>query len=470
MIRSHKLRLFVSSVVSVLLLATPIANAETFEQALISAYQNHPKLQGERARLREFDENYVQAQAQSRMTSNLSGSLTTNVSRTPALNIPGFDSFIASGTDVSTPGALQLQVIQPIYQGGRVSALKSQVKSSILAAREGLRATETEILVNVANAYVHVLRDEEAARIRRSNVSVLMHQKEAADTRFEVGAGTRTDMALSEARLAGAKVGLAQAAAQLQTSRAQYRELTGHMPENLQPLPRFALPITEDEAVRLAKANNPGLLASALQEEAGEAAISVAKAAKKPVISLNATAGGVRWQSGYPDHAETATIGAQVTVPILSGGMNRSRIRAAKSARTRLMFETRDVERQLYSAIMQNWAGLQAAQEALDASQVQVAAAELALEGVELEREVGTRNALDVLNAEQELLDAQLVILNSRTEVEKAGYRLLALTGAFDAISLSLPTDYYDPNDNLEDVKSDNFLGIVEEIIPAKWR
>ena len=470
MTQGRKLRFLLCSVVSVFLIAPVGASAETFEQALISAYQGHPKLQGERARLRELDENYVQAQSQSRMTSNLTGSLTTRIARTPALNIPGFDSFITSGTDVSTPGAMQLQLIQPIYQGGRVSALKNQVKSSILAAREGLRATETEVLVNVANTYVNVIRDEEAARIRRNNVSVLMRQKEAADSRFEVGAGTRTDMALAESRLAGAKVGLAQAAAQLQISRAQYRQLTGYMPENLQPLPRFALPISENEAVSLAKANNPRLLASAFQEEAGEAAISVAKAAKKPVISLNATAGGVQWQSGYPEHAETATIGAQVVVPILSGGMNRSRIRAAKSARTRLMFETRDVERQLYSAIMQSWAGLQASQEALNASQVQVGAAELALEGVELEREVGTRNALDVLNAEQELLNAQLVILNSRSEVEKAGYRLLALTGAFDAVSLSLPIEYYDPNANFEEVQSDNYLSIIDDIIPNKWR
>lgn len=453
--------------------ASPLlAQAETLEEALISAYNHHPKLKAERARLRELDETYIQARSQGRLTSSLSGSATFNASRTPALDIPlpGFDNVIESGTTVSTPIAAQVQVIQPIYQGGRVSALKSQSMASIFSAREGLRAQETQILLDTANAYVDVLRDEERASIRRSNLQVIMRQKEAADTRFEVGAGTRTDMAQAEARLAGARVGLAQADAQLQVSRASFRRLTGHLPESLQPLPTFILPDSEVRAVELAHENNPGVLAALHLEKAGDARIKAAKSVYKPTVALTGTLQAVREQAGFPERAESAAIGAQVTIPLLSGGLNKSRIREAESARTRLMFETRDTKYALEAAIMQAWAGLQAAREGLKASRVQVSAAELAFEGVKLEEEVGRRTSLDVLNAEQEVLEAKLSIVNSRSEVEKAGYRILALTGAFDAISLSLPTTIYNPQENLDDVSDDDYLGVIEKIIPEDWR
>jgi len=474
--RSYKrtrfgLKSVLAAAIASLTFSAPV-NAETLQEALISAYNSHPKLQAERARLRELDENYVQARSGGRLTSSLSGSTSLDIGITPGLNVPvpGFDDVLTSGTTWSTPSSARFQVIQPIYQGGRVSALKSQAKAGIYAAREGLRAQETQILAEVASVYVDVLRDEEAARIRRKNVQVLMRQKEAADSRFEVGAGTKTDIAQAEARLASAKVGLAQADAQLQISRASFRRLTGHMPENLQALPRFVLPGSESEAAELAVSNNPMVLTASYNEQAGEAGIKAAKAAHKPVVALSGTVQGLRGQAGFPDRAGTASIGAQITVPITSGGMNRSRVRAAESTRTRLMFETRDAKRGVEAQIMQAWAGLQAAREVLVASQVQVSAAELAFEGVELERDVGKRTSLDVLNAEQEVLEARLAVLNSRSEVEKAGYRLLSIMGAFDAVSLSLPTDIYDPNDNFEDVTDDDYLGVIDEIIPENWR
>jgi len=448
------------------------AYAETLEEALVSAYNYHPKLKAERARLRELDENYIQVRSQGRLTSTFSGSAGIDATRTPPLEIPvpGFDDFVSSGTTVSTPVSAQIQAIQPIYQGGRVSALKSQAMASIYAAREGLRAQETQILLEAAKAYIDVIRDEEKARIRRSNLQVLMRQKEAADTLFEVGAGTRTDMAQAEARLAGAKVGLAQADAQLQISRARFKQFVGHMPENLQAVPRFVLPDTEKASVDLAYLNNPMVLAALHSEDAGAAGIKAAKSAHKPTVALTGSVGAIRGQAGFPSRAESAMIGAQVSIPLTSGGLNKSRVRQAENAKTRLGFETRDAKIELEASIMQAWAGLRAAREGLKASQVQVQAAELAFEGVQLEKEVGKRTALDVLNAEQEVLNARLSVIESRSEVEKAIHSILALTGAFDAASLSLPTEIYDPQINFDDVSDDDYLGIVEEIIPENWR
>ena len=454
------------------LLPFSLSHAETLEEALIAAYQNYPGLQAERARLREIDETYIQARSQGKMTSSVGGTVSLNTNRTPALDIPipGFEGIIESGTTFSTPVAAQAQFIQPLYQGGRVSALKSQAMSGIYAAREGLRAQETQILVNVAEAYIDVLKAEEAARIRRSNVQVLMRQKEAANARFEVGAGTRTDMAQADARLAGSRVGLAQAEANLQVSRADYKRLTGHMPEALSVPPIFQLPATEQGALDLALENNPQVLAAIYSEDAGEAGIKAAKSTYKPTIALTGSLQAVRGQSGFPGSAETAVIGAQISVPLTTGGMNSSRVRSAENARTRLMFETRDAKRAIEAGVSQSWAGLRAAKEVLKAAEIQVSAAELALEGVELERDVGKRNALDVLNAEQEVLEARLTVLDSRSELAKAGYRLLGVTGAFDAVSLSLPTEYYEPHKNLNDIKDDDYLGFLEEILPEDWR
>ena len=448
------------------------AEAQTLEEALISAYNNNPRLLAARASLRELDETYVQARAQGRLTSNLAGTTNLNMSRTPALNIPvpGFDSFIESGTTWSTPISAQVQIIQPVYQGGRVSALKSQARLNILAAREGLRAQESELFLQLGQAYIDVIRDEETARIRRNNVRVLGRQRDAAESRFEVGAGTRTDLAQADARLAGAQVALAQADAQLQISRSLYKQLAGHLPEELEPVPAFVIPESEDEAIRLARNNNPGLIASVYREQAGDEAIRAAKSANKPRVTLNGSMSAVRGQAGFPDRAESMAIGAQLTIPLSTGGVNRSRVRAANEARTRLKFETRDLERQLDASIMQSWAALDAAQTALIASQVQIEAAELAFEGVQLEQSLGTRTTLDVLNAEQEVLEARLGLLNSRSNLEKATYQLLFLTGGFDAESLNLDTELYDPETHFDTVTEDLFSDVVDEIIPEDWR
>ncbi|WP_418152008.1 TolC family protein [Litorimonas sp. RW-G-Af-16] len=165
-----------------------IASAETLQDTLISVYNKNPRLQAERARLRETDETYIQARAQGRLSATASGSYARTEVRTP--ETPG--SFFAppgGGWRGSDPLAGQVQVIQPLYQGGRVKALKRQAKSGILAARESLRATENSIFVSAAEAYVDVLRDEQAANIRRNNVRVLTSQLTAANARFDVGEG-----------------------------------------------------------------------------------------------------------------------------------------------------------------------------------------------------------------------------------------------------------------------------------------
>lgn len=428
--------------------------AEDFTGALVSAYQNNPRLMAERARVREVDENYVQAQAAGRVNASIAGSYGRTLTEIESQSFFG-------GTSVSddwlTPRTGQLSVVKPLYQGGRVKGLKAQAKAGILSARQGLRNTEQNILLSAATAYLDVLRDEETARIRRNNVNVLSRQMQAANDRFDVGEGTRTDIAQAETRLAAAEIGLASADAQLAVSRSAYVRFVGHAPEQLAVPPQFALPENLADAQTRGRANNPQLVAARYNENATQSSILVAKAAGRPVLSLNGALQGSRRTSANVPRSESASVTAQIRIPLYAGGGNQSRVRAAKHANTRSKFETRELERALDQAVADLWAQVIAAERSLVASRKQVAAAEVAFEGVELEQQVGTRSTLDVLDAEQELLNAKLAVVQAERNLNVTGYQLLVTMGGFDAYSLQLPVDYYDPQQNLDEVSGNPF-------------
>lgn len=437
--------------------------ADTLQSVLASVYRSNPRLLAERARLRETDENYIQARAQGRLTLSASGQFSGQVVRTPVAS-----SFFGTsgGTTDGLPRSGQVSVVQPLYQGGRVKALKNQAKASILAARAGLENTENNIFLSAANAYVDVLRDEEAANIRRNNVRVLTRQLTAANDRFDVGEGTRTDIAQSESRLALAEAGLAQADAQLEVSRAQFVRLVGRMPIQPQPVPAFALPDTLDRAIALARENNPQLLASYYAEQAGDAAINIAKAAGRPTLSLTGSLAAQRETILGVSETDQATIAAQINIPIFSGGANASRVRQAKQARTRLAFETRDTERAVDQTVTQIWAQLQATKRVIETSRRQVDAADVAFEGVTLEQQVGTRTQLDVLDAEQEVLNARLTLLNAERDYNSAVFQLLSVIGVFDADGIALPVETYDESAYLENVAYDGLSKAVDRFVP----
>ena len=454
-----------AAIASAMLISAPV-QAETFQEALISAYQSHPRLKAERARLREIDETYVQARAQGRFTANAAGDV-------------AFSEFSASGSFIAgappqtfgesgTPSQGQFEIIQPLYQGGRVRALKSQSKANIYAGREVLRQSEQGILLATATAYVDVLRDEETARIRRNNVSVLARQGLASQTRFEVGAGSRTDVAQSQSRIAAAEAGLAQADAALASSRATYKQLVGHIPVDLQRVPQFILPASLEEAQLRALENNPQLLAAQFNIDAAKAGIDVAKAAGKPVVSLNGTYGVQRGQIASFDSADQGRIAAQVSIPLFSGGANKSARRQAEQAKRRLGFELKDAERNIAAQTAQLWAQFEAARRVLTASEAQVGAAEIAFEGVELEQSVGTRTALDVLDAEQEVLTAKLAVTDAQRSVDIASFQLLNMMGAFDAVSIRLPIELYDAQSNFEDIREDGLSRFSKKYVPER--
>jgi outer membrane protein len=461
-----------------LALSSP-ASAETLSEALVAVYNKNPQLLAARARLREVDEDYIQTRAQGRFSVTASGQYSRSVLK--GSGIGSGQSFgqgdipdnIPPGSRPDNlfyfaPSAAQVEIVQPLYQGGRVRALKEQAKAGILAQRESLRATENQLFLAGANAYLDVQQAEEAARIRRNNVKVLTRQLDAANERFDVGVGTKTDIAQSDARLAGAEAGLAQAEAALQSARASYQRIVGRIPADLQPVPQFVTPQTIGEAIDLARKNNPELIAGYFSEEAGEAAIDVAKSAGRPTISLNGNVAAQRGQLFGFEQSEAAEITAQISIPIFSGGLNSSRVRQAEHVKTRLGFESRDRERAVDEAIRQIWAQREAARATLIASQKQVESAEVAFEGVSLELEVGNRTQLDVLDAEQELLNAKLSLIEAGRNLNASTFQLLSTIGVFDSEGIPLNLDApYDPDQNFETVRNDGLTRLVDKVVPG---
>lgn len=446
------------------LLLTGHAQGESLTDTLVSAYNKNPALMAERSRVKAVDETYIQARAASRPTISLSGTFAGSAVRTPQISFfaPAGDLATQSGT----PAAAQLEIIQPIYQGGRLKAQRAQALTGIMAAREQLIDQEQSILLSAATAYVDILRDEAITNIRRNNVKVLARQKEAAQIRFDVGEGTLTDVAQADSRLAGANIGLASADAQLEVSRAAFRRVVGRNPDGLEAVPTIVIPSSLNEAFAIALENNPQLNAARYNRDASKYDVNIASAATKPSVSLNATAAAQRDQILGFQQADALTVTAQVRIPIFSAGLNQSRIRQARHVKTQLDFEIRDAELSLRQRAEQIWAQMEAAERTLTASVTQLKSAQLAFEGVELEQQVGTRTALDVLDAEQEVLNAQINQLNAQRNLDVSIFQLFAVMGTFHAESLQLPVESYDPADNLEAVKSDILYRLKEKLLP----
>jgi len=415
---------------------TGVALADTIQDALVAAYNSNPQLKAEQARLRSVDENYIQARAQSRPTITLNGTAAGSAVRTPF----SFGPVQGAGPTVitGTPIAGQIEVLQPVYQGGRLKAQRRQALTQILAARENLRQIEQDVLLAAALAYLDVLRDEQTAHIRRNNVRVLSRQKEAAQIRFDVGEGTLTDTAQADSRLAAAEIGLASADAQLASSRAVFRRTVGRDPISLTPAPRLIVPNTPAEALEIALGNNPAISAARHNLEAQKYNVNIARSATKPSVSLS------------------GTVAAQ-----------REQILGFSQAEAAIKYEIKDAELELSQNIYQLWAQIDAAERTLVASERQIQAAKLAFEGVQLEQDVGTRTVLDVLDAEQEVLNAEINYISTRRELDAALFRLLAAMGTFTSSGLQLPVNIYDPDVSLNDNRSDILHNIASQRLPS---
>lgn len=446
------------------------ASAETLADALALAYQNNPTLQAQRATQRALDETYVQARTGWRPTLNLGGSMTYNEVRTPKAaagqdtNADGIpDSFGAFGIRESNQARVGLTFNQPIWTGGRTAAAVNAANADVLAGRENLRRIESQVLASVIQAYSDTRRDQEALRIRQENVNVLTRQLQESQARFDVGEVTRTDVAQSQARLSQAQALLQQAVAQLAITRATYATLVGQNPGELEPEPSLAylLPTDPDEAYKVAEEFNPQLRAQQYTEQASRSRVAGARAERMPSVSGQVTYGfsgpaipdrpADAFQRDLYARGVTATLNA--SVPLFSGGLVSSRIRQAVERNNSDRITVEGVRRNVLQGVTQFWSQLIAARANIASAEEQVRAARIAAEGTRQEQQVGLRTTIDVLNAEQELRQAELNQVTSRRDEYVAAANVLATMGRLEGRNLVPTVSQYDAAKNFRKLR-----------------
>ncbi|MEQ3745925.1 MAG: TolC family outer membrane protein [Henriciella sp.] len=430
------------------------ASAETLADAIQTAYLNNPQLEAQRKQTANAEEQLAQAKSQRKpqISANASYGYESVESTRP------FSTNLGD-RPVSTA---QLQASLPLYTGGRIKAGINQARAGIGIANAQLEGASQDLILQVITAYVDVLRDRETVSIRENSVELLREQVRASRDRFEVGEVTRTDVAQSEARLEGARAGLAGAEAQLEGTLALYFFLVGADAGDLVPAPIAPLlPPTIEEAMEVAFERSPDIQASVFNERAASEGVKVAYGALKPSISLVTSATQQEtYENGFRDTNVSAT--AQATIPLFQGGLVRSQVRSAKLQRDQARLRTDNVERQIRAQVAQAWYGHVASLKSIEASERQVEAAEIAYEGAKEELAVGVRTTLDVLDQEQQLLDARLTLIRSERDAYVAVHQLLRSMGSLDLQRLNLSVQVYDPGEYGDKVKRNWLLTDTE--------
>jgi outer membrane protein len=425
----------------VALLMSGSADADSLREALVETYNANPTIMASRAQVRSLDEGVGIARALGRPQLTGSAGLNQNLARTGG----------GTGRNISAT----IDVSYPLFNGGRVRNSIRAADERVAAGRALLRSTEGDVFTDAVSVYMDVIRDRSIVTLNQNQVKVLQTNLQATRDQFEVGDLTRTDVAQSEARLALARSSLATAEGRLKGSEENYRRVIGKLPGELEPPPPLpSLPGDPDQAVDIALANNSGLASIAAQSRAAGFDIDVARSERLPTISTFANGTGANYlgtagRQFAPGAANTQTslgVGLSAGIPIYQGGLVGARVRQSQAIQSQLLEQGVEIERSVVAQTRAAFSSYQAAQQAIESNRVAVSANTLALEGTRAEQTVGTRNVLDVLNAEQELLNSQVLLVTANRDAYVAGFQLLNAMGKAEAEDLNLDGGpLYDP-------------------------
>lgn len=413
--------------------AAPPAFAQTLEEALSAAYHSNPTIGAERARQRATRQQTPQAIANALPQVTGAASYIKNDGTTTLDN--RFFGVTTPPTRVVESNfnttIYQVSGEQPIFTGFRNFNAIRAARARVKAGAAELALVEQDVLTRAAGAYFDVVRDMEVFDANTNNVEVLIRQKRESDLRFEVGEVTRTDVAQAEARLAQARANLTTAQARLAVSRATFVEIIGDAPSTLEDDPVLpAVPASLEEALSISREGAPSIIRSRMAERAQRRNVQVAKGAFSPTISLTAQYQFADQPSISAIEDEQFAYGARATVPIFLGGLNISRVREAKALHDQSRRQVEEAERRADAAVTGAFEQLQAARANIRSATAQVAAGELALNGVRREAQLGVRTTLNVLDAEQEFLNAKVALANAERDARLATFQLLAAMGA----------------------------------------
>ncbi|MBV6632491.1 MAG: TolC family outer membrane protein [Alphaproteobacteria bacterium] len=427
------------------------AQAQSFDEALRLAYETNPTIDAARADLRSVDE--LVPQARGGYLPSLIGDLSAGVE-----DIEQDTGTRSDGT--INPLAASLSLSQNVYRGGRTVAEISQAKNTVFAQRGSLFDTEQDVLLAAATAYFDVVLDQAVVELNKNNEGVLERQLQASRDRFDVGEVTRTDVSQSESRLARAVSDRIAAEGNLNISRSEFARVVGQMPEILsQPDLNLPLPSAMEEAVNLALDANPTVLAAEFSEAAARDGIDIEFGDLLPTITLDATAQTTEEPSLFTDSTDSVALTAAVRIPLYQSGVASSQVREAKQTAARARRLVDEAVRNVTDTTIAAWEALESSRAQIVSRNSEVDSAEIALEGVRQEALVGSRTTLDVLDAEQELLDAQVSLVTAVRDEAVASFQLLAAIGSLTPQALEIDANIYDPTEHYERVE-DKIWGI----------
>ncbi len=417
-------------VVGLLVAFAPAANAESLAQALQRTMAINPTINAEREKLQAVDEGLDIAGAGYRPTISLNGDITRQNNYTDFNGSRDTD-------DTFTSRGYSVTVNQPLYRGGRTVAAVSEAQANSLAAREALRNVEQNVLLDVATTYVTVVRDTAIKGLRRNNLRLLDKQLRATRGRHDAGVVTSTDVALALSRKSAAQSELTLADANLRTARAEYMRLTGRAAtKSFYPAVRGKGTAGNlRAAINIGKNENPAILAAFYAKDAAQFAIDQVRGERLPQLSLEAGFDSHWDVSKSVEQQRTANIRLRGTMPFYQGGAVMAKIRRARATYRQRTLEISAAQASTHSQIVSNWGGMVASKARINSAQTQIEAAQQALLGITNEEKVGQRTVLDVLDAEQELLEAKVALQQARGDYISAYFRLLSAMGRLHASS-----------------------------------
>lgn len=426
------------------------SHAETLQEAMADAYKQNPTLQAKRVELRAVDETLAEALSGYRPTLSVDANM--GVSKSDSNST----SLTSSSDETLTPRAAALTVTQPLFRGGRTVAATNRAEYDIKSVQADLHQTEQQILLAAVAAYMDVLHDRAVVELNQSNQNVLDRQLKATEDRFTIGELSRTDVSQAESRLERAKAGVITAQGQLATSQARYERIIGHLPgpQISRPDGLANLPASRQDAIDTAQQNNPQITSAIFREKSAIEVVDEIRGLELPEVYLTGSASSAWEQFSDGDQTDETSALVQLSFPFYQGGAVMARTRAAGEVANQRRLQLTETGRAVAELAGSSWDALATTRANIEAFNASIKAAEVALEGVKQEQDVGSRTVLDVLDAEQELLDARVNLVRAQRDEVVASYTLLAAVGRLTAQELKLTDEIYDPMRHYKDSRS----------------
>ncbi|UOM35205.1 TolC family outer membrane protein [Acuticoccus sp. I52.16.1] len=418
-------------------------------ESLAAAYSTNPQLNVARAQLRSVDEDIAIARSQNRPL--VEGSVQYLTSTTQVHGAP-----LVAGHTASNTLGFSLQLTQPIFQGFQVRNSIRQAEASVLAQRSELEVTEQDILLQTAVSFLDVLLFRQIVKLRTDDVEFLGEQVRAARDRFEVGEGTRTDVSQAEARRAESQALLNASEANYEAARATYQRQTNLVANNLRDnfnVERL-LPKSLPDALNVGQQRHPAIMASLHNVDVNIFNVATLEGQFLPSLGATASASSTFQTVGRTERTDDARVGLNLTIPIYQRGLVSARVRQSKESLGAARLQV-DVNRNIVrQSVATSWSSFQSSVRSIRNAQTGVFSAQLALEGVIEEQRVGQRTTLDVLDAQRDLISAQITLVNAQRDKDAAAFQLLSNVGRLNVTALGINVAAYRPEEHTDSVRN----------------